>query len=377
MPMAKAKHCSRLALLLLPFASAAFGQNVAIQSANPPAYNGARETVDGAHIPAIPGLSFSARVELETAQTLANGTTVTHRTYNIIARDFRGRTHNEFRYWINPPNGTEAKLNYTVLYDPDTRTCTFVYPAARLARQFILKTDVLAPPQANKTVTNPLAPAIQKEDMGINFLDGLQLTGIRETRTYPPGSIGNDQPVAITNEYWYSPDLHLNISVKRTDPRFGIQTLQLTGIRREEPDASLFEVPPDYKLVNENGPTDNAASADANGVPRDPNASNAARLRVGGNVQSAKLLNRVQPAYPEEALRNRIQGTVRLHLILQKDGTVGQLEVVSGHPLLAQAALDAVRQWRYQPTLLNGNPVEIDTTVDVIFMLNSLPSANP
>jgi TonB family protein len=375
--VASRKLPSRFALLLLPFAPAALGQDAATQSADPPAYNGAREIVDGARIPAIPGISFSARVELETTQTLADGTTVTHRTFNIIARDSRGRTHNENRAWINPANGTYAKLNYVVLYDPDTRARTFLYPASRLARQFILKADVPASVQPNKTLGNPLAPAIQKEDLGVNMEDGLQLTGIRETQTYPPSSIGNDKPVAITNEYWYSPDLHLNLSVKRTDPRFGIQTLRLTGLRREEPDVSLFEVPADYKLVNETGISSNASSADTSGVLRDPAAPRPMRLRVGGNVQRAKIITRVQPEYPEEARRNRIQGTVRLHLTLQKDGTVEQLEVVSGHPLLQQSALDAARQWRYQPTLLNGLPVEIDTTVDVIYTLNFSPTANP
>jgi protein TonB len=61
---------------------------------------------------------------------------------------------------------------------------------------------------------------------------------------------------------------------------------------------------------------------------------------------------------------------VRLHAIIGKDGSVQQLEVLTGHPLLVQAALDAVRQWRYRPTLLNGEPVEVDTTIDVIFSLN-------
>jgi protein TonB len=59
-----------------------------------------------------------------------------------------------------------------------------------------------------------------------------------------------------------------------------------------------------------------------------------------------------------------------LHALIAKDGTVQQLEVMSGHPLLVQAALDAVKQWRYRPTLLNGEPVEVDTTIDVIFTLN-------
>jgi TonB family protein len=94
------------------------------------------------------------------------------------------------------------------------------------------------------------------------------------------------------------------------------------------------------------------------------------RIRVGGNVQAARIVNKVQPVYPAAARRARIQGVVRLHVIIGKDGSITQLEVVSGHPLLQQAALDAVRQWIYQPTLLQGRPVEVDTTIDVIFQLN-------
>ncbi len=94
------------------------------------------------------------------------------------------------------------------------------------------------------------------------------------------------------------------------------------------------------------------------------------RIRQGGNVTAAKLINRVQPQYPPLARQTRISGTVRLHAIIGKNGQVEQLEVMSGHPLLVQAALDAVRQWKYQPTQLNGEPVEVDTTIDVIFSLN-------
>jgi len=93
------------------------------------------------------------------------------------------------------------------------------------------------------------------------------------------------------------------------------------------------------------------------------------RVMVGGNVQAARLVNKVQPLYPPLARQTRISGTVKLHAIIGKDGSVQQLQMVSGHPLLVQAALDAVRQWRYQPTLLNGEPVEVDTEIDVIFSL--------
>ena len=108
----------------------------------------------------------------------------------------------------------------------------------------------------------------------------------------------------------------------------------------------------------------------AGGAPPPPKPTQT-RIKQGGAVTAASLINRVQPVYPPLARQTRVSGTVRLHAIISKDGSVQQLEVLQGHPLLVQAALDAVRQWRYRPTLLNGEPVEVDTTIDVIFSLNS------
>jgi protein TonB len=93
------------------------------------------------------------------------------------------------------------------------------------------------------------------------------------------------------------------------------------------------------------------------------------RIRAGGNVQAAKLISQPMPVYPPLARQARIQGNVVLHAIISKDGRVEQLSVISGHPLLIQAAFDAVRQWRYQPTLLNNEPVEVDTTITVTFTM--------
>jgi periplasmic protein TonB len=105
------------------------------------------------------------------------------------------------------------------------------------------------------------------------------------------------------------------------------------------------------------------------GAPPPPKPT-AARIRQGGSVQAALLVNKVQPVYPPLARQTRISGTVRLHAIISKVGSVESLEVLSGHPLLVRAAMDAVQQWKYKPTLLNGEPVEVDTTIDVIFSLN-------
>ena len=93
------------------------------------------------------------------------------------------------------------------------------------------------------------------------------------------------------------------------------------------------------------------------------------RVRVGGQVEGAKLIFQVTPEYPEVARMARIQGTVRLEAVISKEGTVESLKVVSGPPLLVKAAFDAVAHWRYQPTLLNGEPVEVATEIEVNFTL--------
>ncbi|HXW61082.1 MAG TPA: energy transducer TonB [Candidatus Acidoferrales bacterium] len=93
------------------------------------------------------------------------------------------------------------------------------------------------------------------------------------------------------------------------------------------------------------------------------------RIRVGGNVQGAKLVHQVQPIYPQIAKTAHVSGTVLLHAIIAKDGSIQELQYVSGPPLLMRAAMDAVHEWRYQPTLLNGEPVEVDTTIQVVFTL--------
>lgn len=94
------------------------------------------------------------------------------------------------------------------------------------------------------------------------------------------------------------------------------------------------------------------------------------RIRVSTGVQEAKLVRRIQPVYPPIAKQARIHGTVELEALIARDGTIQNLQVLNGHPLLAQSAVDAVRQWRYEPTLLNNEPVEVVTLINVVFRLN-------
>ena len=93
------------------------------------------------------------------------------------------------------------------------------------------------------------------------------------------------------------------------------------------------------------------------------------RIIVGSGPQASKLLSQPRPVYPPEAKAAHTQGVVKLRAIIAKDGTIQNLELISGEPVLAQAAIDAVKQWVYQPTLLNGQPVEVVTQIDVNFTL--------
>jgi protein TonB len=104
------------------------------------------------------------------------------------------------------------------------------------------------------------------------------------------------------------------------------------------------------------------------GLPPPPKVA-PSRIRVGGNVAQANLIHMVNPQYPAIAKTAHISGTILLHAIIGKDGTVQNLQYISGPPLLMQSAMDAVKQWRYKPTLLNGDPVDVDTTISVVFTL--------
>jgi periplasmic protein TonB len=101
-----------------------------------------------------------------------------------------------------------------------------------------------------------------------------------------------------------------------------------------------------------------------------PSAPHDRPLAQSEGVMSARLERRAQPDYPQAAKWMHLSGMVRLRAVIGTDGSVQQLRVLSGNPILAQAAVAAVRQWRYQPTRLNGQPVEVLTNITVTFVLN-------
>jgi len=103
--------------------------------------------------------------------------------------------------------------------------------------------------------------------------------------------------------------------------------------------------------------------------PPPPKPAAPKRIRVGGQVEAAKVIFGPQPEYPSIAKMARVQGVVRLAAVISENGTIQDLRLISGPPLLVKSAMDAVSRWRYQPTLLNGDPVQVETEIDVNFTL--------
>jgi TonB family protein len=127
--------------------------------------------------------------------------------------------------------------------------------------------------------------------------------------------------------------------------------------------------------ANKKEPTSENRPATPMPVAKTPLAS-PARLRVSATAQAAKIVNHVSPTYPALAAQGHITGAVELRVVIAKDGTVQNVSLISGNPLLAQSATDAVKQWRYQPTLVDNQPVEVESTVTVDYtMKTSDPAA--
>ena len=231
------------------------------------------------------------------------------------------------------------------------------------------------PTRTNKPWTVVLSMVAQIVFLGILILIPLIYTeALPKSMTAtllvaPPPPPPPPPPPVATQIVKVKPQVHLMDAGKLVAPKVIPKDVKI--IKEEAPDmnAGMQGGVPGGVAGGSMGGVIGGVIGGMGGAPPPPKPT-ASRIRQGGSVQAALLINRVQPVYPPLARQTRISGTVRLHAIISKSGSVESLEVLSGHPLLVRAAMDAVQQWKYKPTLLNGEPVEVDTTIDVIFSLN-------
>jgi len=216
-------------------------------------------------LPSIQAAPLSASFQSERKQVLANGSTITGKRTGKIARDSEGRTCLEITTLrspdVNPPSSRSINI-----VDPVSRTRIVLVPNMHVARRY----DMASLPAADVRERRPVAPdagtaaavparppvvrspppAIQKENLDLESIEGISVQHYRETQTIPAGQIGNDQDLVITSEFWYSGELRLNLKATRNDPRFGEESLTVSDIERSEPPASQFEIPTDYTVTD-------------------------------------------------------------------------------------------------------------------------------
>jgi hypothetical protein len=224
-----------------------FSQDTSTQE--PPPYPGVMVRMAGVFVTTVPGVPFSAVVELQSTQNLADGSTNVKRTINNIARDLQGRIYNERRRWIDPAVAGPPKLLSFHIYDPLARLNVFLDPATHLARKVPRWPAQLADRELGASPTrNSL---IAEEDLGTQSIENVSVHGVRRSTTVPATVSGTGKPVVVTDETWYSEELHLDMLIKHDDPRTGQQTVKVTHVERNEPNPTMFQIPADYKVVDE------------------------------------------------------------------------------------------------------------------------------
>lgn len=203
--------------------------------------------VHGITIPAIPGAPFSATAVIESEQDWSDGWTEVYRTINVIARDSKGRTHNESRQLMPESFHGSPKLTSVEIFDPATRMRIVYEPETHIVHRTFVPIAAAKPDFPN--------PSERVEDLGTSTMNGLPAKGTRHILSLSKKESGIRQPVDITDEVWYSQDLHLDLLLRHADPRLGTNTVGISNLKREEPPASLFDVPAGYQVLSVSAPT--------------------------------------------------------------------------------------------------------------------------
>jgi hypothetical protein len=194
----------------------------------------------------VPNNPFTGTINVERFRVATDGITVKLRTVRNIGRDGRGRIFNEARTLVAASSDESPQLLSVLIYDPETRLSTTVNNYNHSFRRgTVNRPPEMVPPSflsaSSGLNTLPQNQFTREEDLGNKVMEGLPVHGVRQSQTIP----GKDgvKATVITDEYWYSEDLRINLVIKHDDPRQGGVTMTVTGINRSEPDAARFEIP--------------------------------------------------------------------------------------------------------------------------------------
>lgn len=230
-----------------------------VQSAPP---GGTAGSTNGAGTRGV--IPFTADEVTVTTQTLADGTKITHNRLEKLYRDSQGRIRRErFRAEAESVGQGDSPQS-VVINDPVTGAYYILNPVHRTAQRTEIPRAAPYAVHHSAAASGDPAPAPPQptvEDLGTQVIEGLEARGERVTTTIPAGADGNDQPMQITHERWYSTKARLTLLSANNDPRYGETVLRLTNLVLDEPPAQLFQVPADY-TVQELQPVEKPASSE-------------------------------------------------------------------------------------------------------------------
>jgi hypothetical protein len=216
---------------------------------------------EGMHGPTVTGKPFSATEQHHSLQILGDGTRVENTETNAFYRDEQGRTRLEHGAAGNSHVAIHDPVaGYSVMLDPTNKVAhKLAHPRGHAQMGAVGHAGPLPPPPPGGGDVVYMRREVKlgepvKEDLGTQTINGVVAHGTRTTLTIPAGKIGNDRPIQVVNERWYSSDLQTLVKSVNNDPRFGETDYELTNIDRSAPPASLFQIPSDYKVEEDSGP---------------------------------------------------------------------------------------------------------------------------
>jgi hypothetical protein len=228
----------------------------------PPPFGGPMELMgfEGMHGgKVVKGAPFSATSTSETTQTLQDGTAIHRTTQGALYRDSEGRSRREVTFTgVGPLAATGGTHKMVTIVDPVAGVHYMLNADKKVADKMTLpasggtanadKAQAFRQKMQSREQQEEASGALKTESLGTQMVNGVNAEGTRTTHTIPAGEIGNDKPIQIVSERWYSADLQTVVKSSRTDPRFGTTTFSLTNIQKTEPAVTLFTVPADYTI---------------------------------------------------------------------------------------------------------------------------------
>ncbi len=191
---------------------------------------------------------YSADVSNSTIQTLPDGNVIQRSTAGKVARDAAGRIYSQETI-SGGPFGQAGPRTIVFISDPVAGYSYVLNATTKEAMRRALRQHGDSAQRAERSATqSATTPDVSTIDLGTQAVNGVNAQGKRTSRTIAAGAVGNTQPISSTTETWYSPDLQIVVSSKRSDPRFGQSTYSLTNIQRQAPDPTLFQVPAGYTV---------------------------------------------------------------------------------------------------------------------------------